>query len=437
MLLGKHRFEIVHGLVLAASLMLGCGSSSGEPADPDAGSRPDAAASCAPGEKECRADGLYTCDSNLAFERTETCARCEVDPEPHCQDRCAEPGVTFVCAGDAMVDCATGETRSCAPGTCVAAGQELVCATRPGVSTCQGRQADGTEYVLACADESGVSSDQVCDLRTGECAAAEFDCAELAEVAEGEVICDASGNYYTSCAGGQPRALLCGADTTCAGDGSFNCYSAPEDGAACGGPTVCAPGLHCTQDDETGASCVLPFGVLECTDTDVLAVCADEDTAFACVDGAVWRWNNLTSWGGTCIDNEVVLASGGQCIPGLADCEQGLECHRSLFEIAGTCRAPEADAPAECTLTGMASTGLSCVYEWHACRDGNHYGVSCRTLNVAGQIITVCDCLVNGEETQSFTGNTICNVMTVEELDVEATASCGWPVSTIETARAL
>jgi len=33
--------------------------------------------------------------------------------------------------------------------------------------------------------------------------------------------------------------------------------------------------------------------------------------------------------------------AGGQCIPRLADCMQELECHRSLFDVAGTCRAPE------------------------------------------------------------------------------------------------
>jgi len=31
----------------------------------------------------------------------------------------------------------------------------------------------------------------------------------------------------------------------------------------------------------------------------------------------------------------------------------------------------------------------------------------------------------------------ICNAMTVEELDAEANASCGWEVTTVETARGL
>lgn len=432
--LGKLRFEVAYCAVLAASLMFGCGSSGGS-ADPDAGSESDSGVSCSPGEKECRADGLYTCDANHAFERTETCAQCEVDPEPHCQDRCAEQGVSSVCDGDAIVECATGARQSCAPGTCFTAGQEVVCATKPGVSTCQGQRADGTTYVLACADETGVSSDQACDLRTGQCAAAEFDCAELADVADGDVVCDASGNYYTSCTAGQPRALLCAADTTCDSDGSFNCYAAPVDGAACGGPTVCSPGLHCTQLDATEASCEQPFADLDCSETDFLAVCLDVNTGLACVDGAIWRWSNLSSWGGTCVDNEVALGSGGQCIPGLANCIQGQECHRSPFDIAGSCRTPEPGAPAECTLTAQASTGRSCVYQWHSCRDGNYYDVSCRIVNVGGQIITACECHVNGETTKSFGGDAICNVATVEELDAEASASCGWDVVTLEAAR--
>lgn len=44
---------------------------------------------------------------------------------------------------------------------------------------------------------------------------------------------------------------------------------------------------------------------------------------------------------------------------------------------------------------------------------------------------------MNGEGTQSFGGDAICNATTVEALDAEANASCGWQVSTLETARGL
>nr|MBA3822139.1 hypothetical protein [Deltaproteobacteria bacterium] len=273
-----------------------------------------------------------------------------------------------------------------------------------------------------------------CDGRTGTCVAAEFDCATLATVPEGTVVCDPSRNYYTACTAGQPQTLACGTGTKCATDGSLNCYTEPTDGVACGGPAVCYPGMHCIQGDASGASCDVPAGVLACSSTDVLAVCTDVNTGFACVKGAVWRWQNLTTWGGSCTSNHANIALGGVCIPGLADCLQGLECHRSVYDVAGVCRTPAPNAPAECALTGQASTGRSCIYDWHSCRDGKYYDIDCRVANIGGQVITVCDCSVNGVKTTSFGGDAICNVTSTADLDMRARASCGWTVTTTEVA---
>jgi hypothetical protein len=204
---------------------------------------------------------------------------------------------------------------------------------------------------------------------------------------------------------------------------------------ACGGPTVCYPGLHCTQQNATGASCVQPAGVLACNSTDVLAVCTSADTGFACVNGAIWRWNSLTAWGGSCTNDHVTLPAGGVCIPGLADCKPGLECHRTRYDIAGICRTPEPNAPPECTLTGQASTGRSCGYAWHACRDGRYYDVSCQPVNVGGIIATLCDCSVNGAKTASFGSEAICNVTTTGMLDAAAMQGCGWNVATVDVAK--
>ena len=414
---------------LVATLIVGCkGASSGT--SPDGAPQPQ---TCEPGAKECRADGLYTCDASNVFQLTEACTSCNATPVPHCAVACESAGVTSICEGDSVKDCATGMTRGCETGTCLPAGKQAVCATKPGVSTCQGRRADGTEYVLACADANGISSTEVCDRRTSECVAAPFDCSKLTSLPANQVACDAaSGNYYSSCVSGQPSALVCSGDSTCASNGSTNCYTAPLAGEACGGPTVCYPGLHCTQQAAAGASCVQPAGLLACNSTDVLAVCTDVNTGVACVRGAVWFWKNLTTWGGSCTSNHVSLAAGGVCIPGLADCQPGLECHRSQYDIAGICRAPAPNAPAECTLTGQASTGRSCIYDWHACRDGHYYDVDCRIVNIAGNILTLCDCSVDGTKTNSFSGDAICNVTTLGMLDAKARASCGWAVTTVD-----
>ncbi|MBA3818809.1 MAG: hypothetical protein H0X17_07950, partial [Deltaproteobacteria bacterium] len=146
--------------VLALTMVPGCGG--GGEAQPD--STP---LTCDAGTKACRADGLYTCDATGAFQLTEACGACEDEPTPHCAVTCGEPGVTAICEGDSIKTCATGTTEPCAPGTCVTAGKEAVCATKLGSSICQGRRADGSPYVLACADANGVAPDQACDGRTG------------------------------------------------------------------------------------------------------------------------------------------------------------------------------------------------------------------------------------------------------------------------------
>lgn len=414
--------------------VLALGASCG---DEDPRTQPDAAPpqACEPGAKECRADGLYTCDENRTFQRSEECATCETSPVPHCAVTCETPGFTSICEGESVKDCATGALRGCDSGTCLPAGQQAVCATRPGVATCQGRRTDGTPYVLACADENGLAGDKACDRRTGTCVTAAFDCSALTSVPANQYACDAaSGNYYSACSAGQPLALACGAETRCRADGSTSCYTAAAAGASCGGPAVCYPGLHCTQLAATGASCVAPAGILACNSSDVLAVCNDADTGVACVKGAVWWWKNLSTWGGSCVNNHVNLGAGGVCIPGLADCKPGLECHRSRFDIAGTCRVPEPNAPAECTLTGQLSTGRSCIYDWHACRDGHYYDVDCRIVNVAGNILTVCDCSRDGVPGMTFAGSEVCNVTTTAQLDAKVRTSCGWQLTTVDVA---
>ena len=419
--------EIVCRTVLIGTLIVSC-QDSGNMLNAPSDSTPQ---SCDLGARQCRADGLYTCDASGVFRLTEPCASCEATPVPHCAVSCAEAGVTSICDGDAVKNCATGTSSSCDPGTCLPSGKQAVCATMSAASTCEGRRADGTPYVLVCGDANGVSSTEVCDQRTGTCAAAAFDCAALASNPANKVACDASsGNYYSSCVDGQPNALVCGEGSACASDGSTTCYTPLTVGAACGGPTVCYPGLHCIQQAATGGTCSRPAGQLACNSTDVLAVCNDTNTAVACVNGSVWWWKNLTAWGGSCTNDHVTLAAGGTCIPGLADCMPGLECHRSRYDVAGICRTPEPNAPAECTLTGQASAGLSCAYDWHSCRDGRSYDVDCHPVNVGGTVLTVCDCSVNGTKTTGFSSDAICNVTSTAMLDAAARAGCGWTVTT-------
>lgn len=417
--------------VLVAGLLFGCGGDKDEvrPDGPPAGG-------CSEGDKECRADGLYTCDANETFQLTEACAACEQAPTPHCVVSCSDPGVTSICDGDTRMDCAAGTSQSCDPGTCVTAGKEAVCATKAGSTTCEGRRADGSRYLLACADANGVSPDQVCDRRTSECIAAEFDCGTLGGVPAGEVACDPSGNYYSSCVAGQPRALACETGSKCANDGSTNCYTEPQNGAACGPPTVCYPGLHCTQTAATEPSCVQPAGILDCTKFDVYTICTDPDTCVACMNGAVWWWKNLTTWGGSGTSSHATVPAGGVCIPGYADCKLGLSCEKSRFDTTGICETPKPGARAECTLTGQVSTGRSCIYDWHACDDGHYYDVDCRVVNVGGNVITICDCSVDGVKGASFAGDEVCNVTSTEMLDAKVRTECGWTVITDDVAPA-
>jgi hypothetical protein len=422
----KNLSDVIRHAALLATLVVGCGGSSKE--------APDAPA-CVEGATECRADGLYTCDAGGAFQRTEACMTCEATPVPHCAMSCADAGVTSICQGDSIMSCANNTTTACDPGTCLPAGKQAVCATRPNMTECAGRRTNGTPYDLLCADAAGISTTKACDLRTGECVAAQYDCAALTTVPANTVQCDAtSGNYYTSCVAGQPAALACSAGSKCASDGSFNCYTPPTAGAACGGPTVCYPGLHCTQTAPASSSCVQPPGQLACSSTDVLAVCNDVDTGVACVNGAVWWWDDLTAWGGSCTNNHVNLPLGGTCIPGLADCQQGLACDKSPFDVAGTCRVPAPNAPPECTLTGQVSTGLSCIFEWHACADGRQYEVNCRRQNIGGTAITICECSVNGAVTTSFGGTELCMATNLQMLDQLAMSKCGWNVTTVDVA---
>jgi len=427
----------IQRLLLAAFLIAGCGGS-----DSDNTARPDGTQACLSGATECRADGLYTCDASGAFQRTESCTRCEVAPMPHCYDACKDSGVTSVCSGDSIKQCASGEMQACDPGTCIAGAQQAFCATKPGELTCRGRRADGSKYALLCANANGeIASDQACDLSTSKCAADTFDCGQLSSVPANDFACDASGNYHTSCVGGQPAARACVGDTICSsgalGD-SFNCYTPATPGVACGGPAVCYPGLHCTQNDTAGASCVQPAGQLACNSTDVLAVCTDTNTGVACVHGGVWFWRNLTTWGGSCTSNHVTLPAGGICIPGLADCAPGLECHRSIpYDVAGICRTPQPNAPAECTLTADLSTGLSCAIDWHACANGVYYDVDCRRVNVGGNAITICDCKENGTVIRSYGGAETCSLTTTTALDAKVRAECGWNLTTVDLAQGI
>jgi hypothetical protein len=398
--------------------------------------RPDSQLPCVDGATECRPDGVYTCDGTT-FKRTEACANgCESTPVPQCKRSCGDPGVKSICENGAVKQCSgITATQMCSPGVCMTAGNEAVCATAAGSTMCQGRRADGSFYDLLCADSSGISSTHACDFRSGLCVPSQFDCAKLASTPEGKVVCDAtSGDFFTSCLAGQPATLSCSATTSCSSDGSLNCYTPPAAGGTCGGPDVCYPGLHCTQTSATARTCTQPAGQLACTPTDVLAVCTDADTGVACVKGTVWWWDNLTAWGGSCASNHINVPIDGICIPGLGDCKQGLACKRSPYDITGICKTPAPNAPPACTLTGQASTGLSCAYDWHSCEDGHYYDVDCRRVNVGGNVITVCECSIDGTVTKSFGGTAACSVTDVAMLDATLKQSCGWNVTTVDVA---
>lgn len=419
---GVARFGLLAQLVLVA-----CGGSSDSPVD--ASSQP-----CAPGAQECRADGVYACNAAGVFDLQEACTDCDAAPTPHCPDACG-PGVTSVCDGDSIRACAGSQTLSCAPGVCMQAGTEAVCTTSSGMSTCSGQRADGMDYTLLCADETGIANDQACDVRTGKCVSTAYSCPALQSVPDGQVTCDAAtGDLFTSCYAGQPLALACPTGSKCASDGTTNCYTPPTEGVSCGGAIACYPGLHCTQTAASTSTCVQPAGQLACSSTDVLLVCNDSNTGVACVDGLVWWWKNLSSWGGACTNNHVSLGAGGTCIPGLADCKLGLACKRSPFDVAGVCGTPAPNAPADCTLTNQLSTGTSCAYAWQSCLDGHYYGIACQLTNIGGNIVTLCNCSVDGTNTGSFGGDEICNVSSTEMLDATAMQECGWDVRTTDVA---
>ncbi|HZI14290.1 MAG TPA: hypothetical protein VE153_28230 [Myxococcus sp.] len=129
-----------------------------------------------------------------------------------------------------------------------------------------------------------------------------------------------------------------------------------------------------------------------------------------------------------------VIPAGGNCIPGVADCARGLACVKTRYDVAGVCRTPAADAPAECTLTGQVSTGLSCVYQWNSCLNGRRYGVSCSPVRVGTYAITACGCLVDGVRTTTFGGDAVCKVTTTAELDTLVRQNCGWSLTTANVA---
>lgn len=59
----------------------------------------------------------------------------------------------------------------------------------------------------------------------------------------------------------------------------------------------------------------------------------------------------------------------------------------------------------------------------------------CRVVNVGGNILTICDCSLDGVKGNSFAGDEICRVTTTAMLDAKTMASCGWRVTTVEVAR--
>ena len=395
---------------------------------------PDATLCSTEGERQCQADGVYECSGGV-FELSAACDDCEAEPTPHCAGADPCDGQTgSICDGDDIRDCDAGDVEACAAGRCAMAGATPVCAVDLDepcvVDTAQG------EVNLACADEGTVSPDHVCDARTGACVATQFDCGELTGVPVDQVACDpTTGDFLTRCYDGQPIAIACAGDTSCSDDGTLNCYTEATPAAACGGQAICYPYMLCLQtDDADDPTCIQPAGQLACSDGDYLSVCTDDDTGFACLGSFPYEWDNLTDWGGTCAGNEPVIGRGGMCLPGIADCAPTLACVKEPFDQVGTCQLPDPDAPADCTLTGQASTGNQCMWEWDTCLDGKQYGVSCSAFAIEGVIVTTCDCLVDGNVTGDFAGNEVCNVETLEQLDGIVMDECGWDLTTTAVA---
>ncbi len=402
----------------ALALALGaCGSpQSSGPSPQDA---------CSSGQTRCGADGLYTC-ANGAFELSSACT-CAADPSPHCEAICSS-GISAICQGDSIRNCGTGAVSSCNGGRCLMNAGSPVCATKAGDDQCVRSTASG-DFALHCSDGDLISTSRACDLRTGKCQPVVFDCAQLTSIPADRIACDRSGSFLSRCENGQPQAVVCAAGTSCSSDGTAHCYTST--GKSCGGQAVCSPGLHCTQTAVNASTCVQPAGILACNATDVLAVCTDQDTGVACIQGAVYWWQNLTRWGGSCQSNHVTVPLGGNCIPGLADCTAGLACNKTAYDLAGVCAPPAPGAPPQCTLTAQASTGLSCDYSWGSCLDGKTYRISCLAQRIAGQVLTTCDCLVNGQKVSSFAGDAVCKVADLAALDATGAQKCGWQVKTV------
>lgn len=395
--------------------------------------RCDTPSDCVEGATECGEGGLYTCNAQGVLELTEACA-CEASPTPQCVAELCPEGATLVCDGDAIRNCVTGESQSCEGGRCLLANGEPVCATKAGDPVCLKKSASGDEVLLLCSSGDAVATDTICDWRTGTCVASAYDCGRLNGVDLDKVVCDSSGDFLSGCSHGQPSGIVCEGSSKCAQDGTLNCYTSTTAGQDCGGQTVCAPGLHCTQTSASSSACVQPAGILDCNSSDVLSVCSDSDTAVACVEGAVWWWKNLKSWGGSCTNNTPVIPEGGTCIPGLANCKPGLACDKSPYDVAGVCSTPRPGAPAECALTHQVSTGRSCQYKWDSCLNGKQYTVSCQAQSIAGHVITLCSCYVGGEKTKEFGSDAICGVEDVASLDSIAREQCGWTITTTEIA---
>lgn len=59
------------------------------------------------------------------------------------------------------------------------------------------------------------------------------------------------------------------------------------------------------------------------------------------------------------------------------------------------------------------------------CSDGNTYSVECSGYNVEGYIVSNCDCLENGEVTDSF-GLVDVHTQSWDEVVSSINAECGW-----------
>ena len=391
---------------------------------------------CEAGTRTCGADGLYQCQADGAKIKIESCSDCAVAPTPQCPqtDICA--GVSgLVCDGNGIRDCAAKNTTPCELGRCVMSGTGAVCAADAG-QPCIGRAGNGTAVQIACAAGGELATDQVCDNRTGTCVASTFDCASLSSLQNGMVACDAaSGNFLTKCVDGQPDAIVCQGETACLNNGTLSCYTSRNPGEPCGGQAMCYPGMHCVQSSATQSACVVPAASLGCSATDRLVVCGSPTNTYACVDGNVYRWDSLATWGGSCANGKAKIPLGGNCIPGLADCVTGLACDKTPYDVAGICRAPQPGAAADCVLTGQAVISNStCEFEWASCEDGHQYQVSCRGQRIGNTVITTCRCLLDGQETGNFAGSEACAAANTEQLDTVTNAKCGWAVSTVEVA---